>query len=125
MAFEWLIQGRDDDTCVLRLVQSGVMGDDWETEYDALVRGWDMYLHQLAQYLRYFRGRPATPITLMGPGPGDVDARRTEQAWQGLARPAVRRRLERRPRMPDAHAEGLPEAQHDMTRCDVDIWPAR
>jgi hypothetical protein len=79
MAFEWLIQGRDDGTCVLRLVQSGVLGDDWETEYDALVTGWDMYLHQLAQYLRYFRGRPATPITLFGPGPGDAD-----QAWPAL-----------------------------------------
>ena len=79
MAFEWLIQGRDDGTCVLRLVQSGVMGDDWETEYDALVNGWDMYLDQLAQYLRYFRGRPATPITVMGPGPGDAD-----QVWPAL-----------------------------------------
>ena len=58
MAFEWLVQGRDDGTCVLRLVQSGVLGDDWETEYDALGKGWDMYLHQLAQYLGHFRGRP-------------------------------------------------------------------
>jgi uncharacterized protein YndB with AHSA1/START domain len=71
MAFEWLVEARGDGKCVLRLVQSGVLGDDWEAEYDALARGWDMYLHQLGQYLRYFRGRPAIPVTIMGPGPGD------------------------------------------------------
>jgi hypothetical protein len=90
MAFEWLIEGRDDGTCVLRLVQSGVLGDDWETEYDALGKGWDMYLHQLAQYLEHFRGRPATPVTVMHPGAGDPD-----HAWSvlwaglGLEGPAV------------------------------------
>jgi uncharacterized protein YndB with AHSA1/START domain len=74
MAFEWLVEGRGDGTTVLRLVQSGVLGDDWETEYDALATGWDMYLHQLGQYLRHFRGRPATPVTVMAPGPADADA---------------------------------------------------
>jgi uncharacterized protein YndB with AHSA1/START domain len=81
MAFEWLIEGRGDGTTVLRLVQSGVLGDDWESEYDALGKGWDMYLHQLGQYLRYFRGRPVTPVTLMGPGPKDTD-----QLWPRLRR---------------------------------------
>jgi uncharacterized protein YndB with AHSA1/START domain len=73
MAFEWLIEGRDDGTCMLRLVQSGVLGDDWETEYDALGKGWDMYLHQLAQYLGHFRGRPVAPVLAMHPGAGDAD----------------------------------------------------
>lgn len=72
MAFEWLIEGRDDGTCVLRLVQSGVLGDDWDSEYDALTRGWDMYLHTLAQYLEHFRGRPAVPVMVMLPGAGDA-----------------------------------------------------
>ena len=81
MAFEWLVEGRDDGTTVLRLVQSGVLGDDWETEYDALDNGWDMYLHQLGQYLRFFRGRPATPVTAMGPGAADA-----EQTWATLRR---------------------------------------
>ena len=81
MAFEWLVEGRGDGTTVLRLVQSGVLGDDWETEYDALARGWDMYLHQLGQYLRYFRGRPAIPVTIMRPGPGDP-----EELWPRLRR---------------------------------------
>ena len=81
MAFEWLIDGRDDGSTVLRLVQSGVLGDDWETEYDALSKGWDMYLHQLAQYLAWFRGRTATPVTLMGPRAGDA-----EETWAVLRR---------------------------------------
>jgi uncharacterized protein YndB with AHSA1/START domain len=90
MAFEWLIEGRDDGTCVLRLVQSGVLGDDWETEYDALGKGWDMYLHQLAQYLGHFRGRPVVPVMVMLPGAGDAD-----HVWSvlsgalGLDRPAT------------------------------------
>ena len=81
MAFEWLVEGRGDGTTVLRLVQSGVLGDDWETEYDALGKGWEMYLHQLGQYLRFFPGRTATPVTLMGPGPEDAG-----QMWSGLRR---------------------------------------
>ena len=79
MAFEWLIEGRDDGTCVLRLVQSGVLGDDWETEYDSLGSGWDMFLHQLAQYLAHFRGRTATPVTVMRPPSGDAD-----QVWAAV-----------------------------------------
>jgi uncharacterized protein YndB with AHSA1/START domain len=90
MAFEWVVQGRDDGTTVLRLVQSGVLGDDWETEYDALTKGWDMYLHQLGQYLAYFSGRTATPVMAVQPGAGDA-----EQVWSrfsaglGLAGPAT------------------------------------
>jgi uncharacterized protein YndB with AHSA1/START domain len=82
IAFEWLVEGRGDGTTVLRLVQSGVLGDDdWEAEYDAWGSGWEMYLHQLGQYLRWFRGRPVTPVTIMRPGPEDP-----EQLWPRLRR---------------------------------------
>jgi uncharacterized protein YndB with AHSA1/START domain len=83
MAFEWLIEGRDDGRTVLRLVQSGVLGDDWEAEYDALGQGWDMFLHQLGQYLRFFRGRTATPVTLLRPVPSGDDA---DRVWEVLPR---------------------------------------
>ena len=90
MAFEWLIEGRDDGTCVLRLVQSGVLGDDWETEYDALTKGWDMYLHQLAQYLGHFRGRSVAPVMAMAPGAGDAGhVWSVLSAGLGLDRPAT------------------------------------
>jgi uncharacterized protein YndB with AHSA1/START domain len=81
MAFEYLIEGRADGTTVLRLVQSGVLGDDWETEYDALGAGWDLYLHSLAEYLRWFRGRSATVVAAMRPQAADQ-----ERAWRLLTR---------------------------------------
>jgi uncharacterized protein YndB with AHSA1/START domain len=96
MAYEWLVEGRDDGTCVLRLVQSGIMGDDWEAEYDALARGWDMYLHQLGQYLEFFRGRTAIPVMAMLPGASDVD-----QVW---------------PRMFDGLGLGGPPTEGDKVR---------
>jgi uncharacterized protein YndB with AHSA1/START domain len=73
MAQEFLIEGRGQGGTVLRLVQSGVLGDDWETEYDALNEGWGVYLYKLAEYLKYFRGRTATPIFAAQPQAGDPE----------------------------------------------------
>jgi uncharacterized protein YndB with AHSA1/START domain len=67
-AFEYLIEGREGGTAVLRFVHSGFLGDDWSSEYESMTsKGWDMYLHTLAQYLRYFPGRRATYIGAEGP----------------------------------------------------------
>jgi uncharacterized protein YndB with AHSA1/START domain len=60
MAFEYLIEGRDGGTTMLRLVHSGFLGEDWEAEYDALTKGNPMYLEKLAAYLKYFPGRTST-----------------------------------------------------------------
>jgi uncharacterized protein YndB with AHSA1/START domain len=82
MAFEYLVEGRGGGPTVLRLVNSGIFGgDDWDAEYDALTRGWEMYLRTLAHYLTYFPGRTATPITAWGPQQDDE-----EQVWEGLKR---------------------------------------
>ncbi|MGC9667806.1 SRPBCC family protein [Planosporangium sp. 12N6] len=78
-AFEYLIEGREGGSTVLRFVQSGFAGDDWETEYEAMSHGWDMYFHTLAQYLTYFPGRTATYVLAEGP-PGSAG----ERAWQVL-----------------------------------------
>jgi uncharacterized protein YndB with AHSA1/START domain len=79
MAFEYLIEGRDNGTTVLRLVQSGVLGGDWETEYESLRTGWDLYLHTLGQYLRWFPGRTATVVSAVRPQAADPD-----HAWTVL-----------------------------------------
>lgn len=80
MAFEYLIEGRDGGGTVLRLVQSGFLGDDWESEYEALRTGWDMYLHTLAQYLSHFSGQTAKAVvTTARPDAGDPD-----QVWKAL-----------------------------------------
>jgi uncharacterized protein YndB with AHSA1/START domain len=68
MVFEYLIEGRESGSTVLRFVHSGFLsGDDWEKEYEALKDGDPMYIHKLAQYLTYFRGRTATPVDVYGP----------------------------------------------------------
>lgn len=67
-AMEYLIEGREGGSTVLRFVHSGFLSDDWGAEYvDKTSHGWDMYLHTLAQYLKYFTGRPGTFVHAEGP----------------------------------------------------------
>jgi uncharacterized protein YndB with AHSA1/START domain len=70
MAFEYLLEGRDSGSTVLRVVHSGLLGDDWQDEYDALRRGWPFHLGTLQQYLTHFPGRTAVPIFGMAPTGG-------------------------------------------------------
>jgi len=72
-ALEFTIEGRSGTTTV-RMVHSGFLGDDWESEYDALAEGDPMYLNQLAEYVRYFRGRPMAIVEHFQPGITDRDA---------------------------------------------------
>jgi hypothetical protein len=74
MALEYLLEGRPGATTVLRLVQSGALAGDWETEYEAMRGGWPLDLHTLAEYLAHFAPRVATPVTAFHPGAGDPDA---------------------------------------------------
>jgi uncharacterized protein YndB with AHSA1/START domain len=67
MAFEYLIEGRDHGSTVLRVVHSGVLGDDWQDEYDALRRGWPFHLHTLHEYLAHFAGRTGVPVFGVAP----------------------------------------------------------
>ncbi|MEW9533704.1 SRPBCC domain-containing protein [Microbispora sp. NPDC049125] len=81
MAIEYLIEGREGGSTVLRLVQNGFMGDNWETEYEAMKTGWDLYLVKLAQYLTYFPGRTAKAVSVFRP-----QAPRQEEAWAAVTR---------------------------------------
>lgn len=81
MAFEYLIEGRDGGATALRLVHSGILGDDWEEEYDALKKGNPLYLRTLAQYLEHFAGRTAVPVMVFGPQQRDQD-----QVWAAVTR---------------------------------------
>ena len=68
IAFEFLIEGREQGSTVLRLVTNGFLpGDDWEAEYDAMRKGGAMYFATLVAYLTHFAGRTATPITAAAP----------------------------------------------------------
>jgi len=65
MAFEYLIEGRDRGSTLLRVVHSGMLGDNWQDEYDALRRGWPFHLHTLREYLTHFPGRTGVPVFAM------------------------------------------------------------
>ncbi|WP_405894737.1 SRPBCC domain-containing protein [Streptomyces sp. NBC_01527] len=114
MAFEYLIEGRDGGSTVLRIVHSGMLGDNWQDEYDALRRGWPFHLHTLREYLAHFPGRTGFPVFAMAPS--------GEQPTQQL-RAALTRALS----LPSdaavgarAHAEpiGLPPLDGEVTWAD-------
>ncbi|MFC4854173.1 SRPBCC family protein [Actinophytocola glycyrrhizae] len=68
VAFEFLIEGRDRGSTVLRVANSGfVPGDDWADEFEAMAKGNALFLATLATYLDHFAGRFATPVTAFGP----------------------------------------------------------
>lgn len=76
-AFEYIVEGRDKGSTVVRWVHSGFLGENWEKEYEGLSEGDPMYFDKLRVYLTYFRGRTATPVGVFGPAVPDRD-----QAWQ-------------------------------------------
>ncbi len=54
---EYQLEGTGGST-VLRLVQSGFGGGDWEAQYDSLDGGWTYFLFNLKHYLERHRGVP-------------------------------------------------------------------
>lgn len=52
LATEWIVEGRDDGTCVVRMVMSGFgTGDAWDNELDGLSQGMRAALQKLREYL--------------------------------------------------------------------------
>lgn len=67
LAFEFLVEGRERSSTVVRVVTSGFLpGDDWADEYEAMLQGGALYLASLATYLTHFAPRTATPLTVWG-----------------------------------------------------------
>jgi uncharacterized protein YndB with AHSA1/START domain len=73
MAMEWLIEARDGGGALVRFVHSGLLGDDWEAEYNGLSVGDGAYMKKLAVYLKHFFPRTATVSTFL-PGPITKDS---------------------------------------------------
>ncbi|WP_370963279.1 SRPBCC domain-containing protein [Amycolatopsis sp. cg9] len=92
IAYEFLVEGRDGGSSVVRCVTSGFLpGDDWEDEFEAMTAGGALFFRTLVEYVTHFAGRTAVPVTVFGPPVGDWD-----EAWARLgtalglpARPAV------------------------------------
>lgn len=82
IAYEFLIEGRDQGSTVIRAVTSGFLpGDDWADEYDAMTKGGALFFRTLVEYVTWFPGRTATPVTAFGPPVTDWD-----RAWATLRR---------------------------------------
>lgn len=81
VAYEFLIEGRDRSSTVLRMASSGFLpGDDWAEEFEAMRNGGAMFWASLCEYLRHFAGRTGVPLTVFGPAVSDWPA-----AWATLA----------------------------------------
>lgn len=75
IAFEFIIEGRERGSTVLRLVSNGYLpGDDWEAEFEAMRTGGAMYFATLGAYLTHFAGRTATPVSVAAPRVPDAPA---------------------------------------------------
>ena len=71
-AFEFLIEGREGGSSVLRCVHNFSLGDDWEAQYDGIKEGDPMHLRKLATYLAHFPGRTSKfNLFLLGPAVAD------------------------------------------------------
>jgi uncharacterized protein YndB with AHSA1/START domain len=68
IAYEFLVEGRDQASTVVRIATSGFLpGDDWADEFEAMRTGGALFHRTLATYLDNFAGRVATPVTAVGP----------------------------------------------------------
>lgn len=92
IAYEFVIEARDRASTVLRTVTSGFLpGDDWSGEYEAMTLGTDFYFATLVEYLSFFAGRHATPVTAFGPAGEDWPGTRARLlADLGLRDPVTR-----------------------------------
>jgi len=80
IAYEYRSEGRAGAATVLRAVTSGFLpGDDWSDEFEAMGYGTELFFRTLLEYLRFFPGRVATPLTVFGPPVADWP-----QTWRRL-----------------------------------------
>ncbi|MFD7644486.1 SRPBCC domain-containing protein [Kitasatospora sp. NPDC059795] len=118
MAFEYLIEGREGGSTVLRVVHSGMLGDDWQDEYDALRRGWPFHLHTLREYLAHFPGRTGRPVFAVAQAAGQPARAALARALSLPTAAAVGDR---------AHVEpaGLPPLDGELTWSDEERFEIR
>ena len=85
IAYEYLIEGRDRATTIVRAVTSGFLpGDDWVDEYEAMGHGTALFFASLVEVLRFFPGRTGATTTTFGPGNEQWDTVRDAEAAEGV-----------------------------------------
>jgi hypothetical protein len=85
-ALEYLIEGREGGTSVLRYAHSGIFVENWDAQYDAVQQHTDFYLHTLSEYLRHFEGRTATYVGEVPRGIQGPPSSATPDGFQRLQR---------------------------------------
>jgi uncharacterized protein YndB with AHSA1/START domain len=65
--FDYQITERPGGGVSIRYEHTGMLGDDWEAEYEAMQEGDPAYVFKLHQYLTYFAGRYGTSVEVVGP----------------------------------------------------------
>jgi uncharacterized protein YndB with AHSA1/START domain len=89
-SFDYRIEGKEQGNTSIRWTHSGVLGENWEAEYEAMTEGDEAYFHKLGQYLTYFFGRKATPVEAHGPEVHDREqAMKIMRQGLGLAGPVA------------------------------------
>jgi uncharacterized protein YndB with AHSA1/START domain len=80
VATEWLVEARDDGTCLVRMVLSGFGTEaGWDEELEGMAAGMRAALATLASYRAHFPGRPAAGVRASGGAAGGAAA-----AWAEL-----------------------------------------
>ncbi|MCY4630028.1 MAG: SRPBCC domain-containing protein [bacterium] len=81
LTFEWTVEPRGDDTCVVRLVNGsfGTSAED-DAQFDGMTEGWRLFMFNLRLHLEHFAGRTATAVTPMALWAGPREA-----AWSALS----------------------------------------
>ncbi len=80
LAFEWTVEPRDDNRCVVKLVNTGFgEGGEWDAQYDGMVEGWGLFLLNLRLHMEHFAGRTAASVLPMAMATGSRD-----EIWAGL-----------------------------------------
>jgi uncharacterized protein YndB with AHSA1/START domain len=80
LSFEWQVEPQAAGTCRVRLVNSGFGdGPEWDVQYDAMARGWEIFLTNLRLHLEYFAPEPAAAMLPMAVWPVVEDT-----AWATL-----------------------------------------
>ncbi|MGH2710852.1 MAG: SRPBCC family protein [Actinomycetota bacterium] len=67
MSFDYRIESTDKGDTSIKWTHTGMLGDNWEAEYEAMNEGDTAYFHKLGEYLSHFFGRKATPVETYGP----------------------------------------------------------
>jgi uncharacterized protein YndB with AHSA1/START domain len=76
--FDYRLEDRGGGRTKIRYVHSGMLGGDWEAEYEAMSEGDPMYFQKLVEYVTFFSGRFATPIDSQGPAVDDREQAMSE-----------------------------------------------